>query len=341
MLLEKGRLENCVNLILRDLENQSKFKNFINNPEYANSESELYDVNYEVKPNDFSSFISIIHSKCKKNGIHFELNLKSPRKKVFALFHYYNGESFLITAWSNVGTKKLGENKLSQNKIVLSFLNSLRNCKKNIARFLPSFAFFVPIIGPDGVGKGALQLSAVEKMPVGYEQVHFKSLYVIKYLYRFRLTFIKNWRSFSRDVADEKIGHYIFWVSLISLFILRIRKKNLILLDRYFIDFFASPVRVESLGKLPRKILLIKFYVRIMPIPESLIVLGCKFETLVERKNELTKEGVEMLERITFSLITDREIPNILFISTEDSLHNTSNILARKLTFIKQQRCNY
>lgn len=100
-----------------------------------------------------------------------------------------------------------------------------------------------------------------------------------------------------------------------------------ILLDRYFMDFFAIPMRSLKEGHQPKKIKLYKTLLFLTPVPNYAVFLGCKDTSLISRKNELPIDAVSFLQKINCEFISKKKLPQTLFISTENKMEISSKVL--------------
>lgn len=242
--------------------------------------------------------IAIILTELKRNNI----TLEEANKKALLLL-----DQFGLKKQSSFKFKcNLYEKKVSQ-----KFWNV-----KNIT----------PILGPDGVGKGSISDKALSELK-NWKPHRFKQLYRLKKIYKLRLIFMPNWRSQPKNKLDERLSYYIFITASISFQLLRLLNKQNILLDRYFLDYFGTPIRYIKTGKKPEKIKLYRFMMTLTPTPNKMVFLGCKNESLKERKNELDDDSVEFLQKIYIDFITSKNINKMLFISTENNINSSSNNL--------------
>ncbi|MEX0780247.1 MAG: hypothetical protein WD491_12050 [Balneolales bacterium] len=190
----------------------------------------------------------------------------------------------------------------------------------------------IPMIGPDGVGKGSIQDYAFKQIKESHSPYRFKDLYRKKRAYRYILKFYKRSNQNPRNRIDEKVVHYIFWMSLFAFSGLDTNTRKYLLMDRYFTDYLATPLRFVESACPPEIIKFYSLYLYLIPTPQMLVWLGCKDESLIERKNELALISVRKLEQIYTDFICKKVIPLTLFLSTEQPQEVTSQILVKKLT---------
>ncbi|MDP2161648.1 MAG: hypothetical protein Q8K02_14280, partial [Flavobacterium sp.] len=201
-------------------------------------------------------------------------------------------------------------------------------------RFL-NLSTITPIIGPDGVGKGSVSAKSLLHLKK-WVPFPFKQLYRVKGLYKARLSFVSNWRNQPNNASDEGMGYYIFFIALLMLPILRLVKSSKkTLLDRYFIDYYASPIRYVTANQVPKKLRFYKWLLYFTPVPNHMVFLGCSDDSLTARKNELPLVSVHFLQRLYCEFITEKRVPMVLFLSTENEVETTSEVLYQFLSTVK------
>lgn len=215
-------------------------------------------------------------------------------------------------------------------------ISALRFLKKTRARIF-DIKRIIPIVGPDGVGKGIITergLSGLERKK--FMAFRFKRLYRTRKLYNFWLPHVLKDSDRPKNFLDEKIGNYIFLRSLFKIRTLLLRNPGkIILMDRYFTDYFGAPVRYLKEDQTPRKL---RFYDQMVPLtpkPVTMIFMGCKNESLVERKDELPLISVAFLQRLIEEFIIKKGLETALFISTENDIKTSSRVLT---DFIKARK---
>ncbi len=190
----------------------------------------------------------------------------------------------------------------------------------------------VPIVGPDGVGKGSVSKKGLAELD-GWLSWRFKSFYRINKLYAYIFYKFMALLFFSfgqdRNKLDERLSYYIFGTSFFASRIsLLFRPTKGVLLDRYFTDYLGTPIRYLDNNRYPKKIGLYKLLFFLTPVPKNMIFLGCTDASLITRKNELPLISVDFLQQLYCEFIVDKEIPQVLFISTENPIHISSAILS-------------
>tara|TARA_B100000768_G_scaffold181304_1_gene203745 strand:- start:2507 stop:3796 length:1290 start_codon:yes stop_codon:yes gene_type:complete len=211
-----------------------------------------------------------------------------------------------------------------------SFIQMLTYFKYRIRNKFLNLKKITPIIGPDGVGKGSVSEKSLIKL-TKWSSFRFKQLYRLKLFYRLRLSLLANSKKEPKNKSDEKIGYYIFIVAFLIIRALCILKSNRILLDRYFTDYFASPIRYLAKNKSPAKLGFYKSLLFFTPVPNHTVFLGCSDASLISRKNELPIISVDYLQKLNCEFIVYKKAPKVLFISTENQTDITSEVLFRYL----------
>jgi len=232
-------------------------------------------------------------------------------------------------------------NLFEANSMALSLLNKHGILQKNggvvhvqnvqrkiLKKYKYAIKRVIPMIGPDGSGKGTIQQNALAQKENGFYIYRFKELYRVFPLYNIRYRFFKNYRSITVTELDESMLHFIYWMSMLSLPILLLRRRaGIIVMDRYFTDYFASPIRCLTESKEIKLIRFYRFYLSLTPTPHKMIILGCKDETLILRKNELENEAVRKIEELSYDFVCRKRVPSVLFLSTENPPDQTARVL--------------
>lgn len=178
----------------------------------------------------------------------------------------------------------------------------------------------VPVVGPDGVGKGIVSENTITIMPK-WTSFRFKDLYRMRIFYKHLVLRFFSRKDEPKNKLDERIGYYIFFVALASIRTLPVylwRKK--VLLDRYYLDYYATPIRYLEGNQEPKKMRLYKLMLFLTPVPMKMVFMGCRDESLQERKNELPMVSVHYLQDLYIEFILAKKIPRMLFLSTENPI---------------------
>ena len=271
----------------------------------------LFHKNKNIKTDEntfrFDSFFDDLQKEdaSSKDGETFSLLSRLKNDKI--LLKDANREAIEILANADVRNSRKFSDKLSYFNLRLR--NKIFNLKK-----------IVPIIGPDGVGKGAVSeaaLSSLNKWAV----FPFKMLYRIKGFYSGRLRLVPNFKNKAGNQSDEEIGYFIYFMAWIMIRVLKLFKptKN-ILLDRYFLDYLGTPIRYLKENQVPKKLNNYNLLLWLMPVPNTIIFLGCKSESLILRKNELPIVSVDFLQHLYCDFIIKKRPPVTLFVSTENNV---------------------
>src|SRR5699024_7706214 len=187
----------------------------------------------------------------------------------------------------------------------------------------------IPIVGPDGVGKGIVSENSLIKLQ-NWTSFKFKDLYRMRIFYKHIILRFFNPKDLKKNKLDEKLGYYIFIISSLSIHILPIylRGKK-VLLDRYYLDYYATPIRYLNKNEKPKKLKAYKLLLFLTPIPQKMIFMGCKNQTLAERKNELSNTAITYLQKLYIEFILKKRIPEILFISTENPVKTSTKVMTK------------
>lgn len=181
----------------------------------------------------------------------------------------------------------------------------------------------VPVVGPDGVGKGIVSENTLQTSEK-WTSFRFKDLYRMRIFYKQIILRFFNPKDLRKNRLDEELGYYIFTIASLSIYILPIylKGKN-VLLDRYYLDYYATPIRYLEGNQKPKKLKGYPLLLFLTPVPKQMIFMGCKNESLQERKNELSQTAVDYLQKLYIEFILEKRIPEMLFISTENKVETS------------------
>ena len=271
----------------------------------------LFHKNKNIKTDEntfrFDSFFDDIQNEdaSSKDGKTFSLLSRLKNDKI--LLKDANREAIDILAIAGFRNSRKFSDKLSY--FNLRVRNKILNLKK-----------IVPIIGPDGVGKGAVSEAALSSLDK-WAPFPFKMLYRIKAIYRLRLNLLNNLNDKPMNQSDEEIGYFIYLMAWIMIRVVKVFKpKKNILLDRYFLDYLGTPIRYLKENQVPKKLNNYNLLLWLMPVPNTIIFLGCKSESLILRKNELPIVSVDFLQHLYCDFIIKKRPPVTLFVSTENNV---------------------
>jgi len=158
----------------------------------------------------------------------------------------------------------------------------------------------VAFVGPDGVGKTTISDGLAEKFKnLFFKRVkkyhgHFGFFPELGEIYKF---FFKKQFSENSILQEKPMGFFrailhIFYYGLENFlswpyFIFLKIKRNLIIFDRYFYDFFATNVSYKI------SFWLFFFILQILPRPDILFILLAKPETIYQRKQDLSLNEIK------------------------------------------------
>lgn len=319
---------------------------------YINS-GEILELFDKIDKSILLTAIYITHLYYKNKNIFTEENKFRFNKYLDDLEHFPASESaFMLQSTLRALKSKKIELKKA-NEIAVDFLLDYKLLNKNywfpkgkiirkcikLIKIIKHKIFILdkitPIIGPDGVGKGVITEKGMPKSG-RWTSLRFKALFRLPYIYDLRLRIIPQQEKLEKNILDEKILYYIFFTSFMVIRILPfLKRKKRILLDRYFIDYYARPIRNADVNNKPKKIQFYKLIFKLTPIPSSVIFLGCKTHSLKIRKDELPELSVNYLQNLYYEFILLKSVPEILFVSTENSIETSSLILNKTLEKLK------
>jgi hypothetical protein len=167
----------------------------------------------------------------------------------------------------------------------------------------------IAVVGPDGSGKSAL-IDSVRKSPSG-KRFRFQRF---KRFFRRPLFY---WRqSKPRNVRDEELLWLILpvaWVYFsLSRWLTGWRKP--VILDRWFYDYFARPMRSEHQPL--QRIAAYGLCTALAPTPHRLVIATCSGATVRQRKTEMSEESIERLYTLYVDQVARARIPATLFCHT-------------------------
>lgn len=185
----------------------------------------------------------------------------------------------------------------------------------------------VPVVGPDGVGKGTISKNALKPFP-NWTDFRFKDLYRMRIFYKHIVLRFFNSKDLKKNKLDEGLGYYIFMLASLTIHILPVYVRwKKVLLDRYFLDYYATPIRYLEENQKPKKLKGYKNMLYLTPIPERMVFMGCKNESLFKRKNELSQTAIDYLQDLYIEFILKKRVPEVLFISTENEVEISVRVL--------------
>lgn len=191
----------------------------------------------------------------------------------------------------------------------------------------------VPVMGPDGVGKGSVSNEGLDQLP-SWKSFRFKDLYRMRIFYKHLVLRFFNTKDQPKNKLDEQLGYYIFFVALGSIRFLRLYLGGgNVLLDRYYPDYFATPIRYPEKGEQPKKLKGYSTLLFLTPVPKKMVFMGCSDKSLTARKDELPLISVQYLQDLSIEFILKKKIPTVLFLSTENPVKETGKVL---YTFLKE-----
>lgn len=341
--------------------NKRVFKFFITDPEKKCITLELWTAiefteNRRIKSFTADSIFDSIESKTASApellALIYITHLHHKKKNAFSDENIYRFGVFtahLHSAESLLGTNKIvslleaiGNRELSLEAangralrvLYKAGLKTSNSLLKDMAYFLfrvqkkvLNLKKIVPVVGPDGAGKGTISDKALDELN-NWTPFRYKELYRVRKLYKLRWMLIRNRGNRPFNHLDEQINHYILFTSYVTIRLLPFfRRRKRILLDRYFVDYLATPIRYLDHRVEPQKIKFYGLMMHFIPSPNSMVFMGCETDSLVERKNELPIVSIDFLQRLYCEFILRKRIPMVLFLSTENEIELSSEAL--------------
>jgi thymidylate kinase len=192
----------------------------------------------------------------------------------------------------------------------------------------------IPIIGPDGVGKSTLLDELIPKLE---EKVFFKRFKkVVRHSILYNIFHPLNKNSVRKKIGKKSIKnqhddmHYLLciiggltaypYLILQSLF-----KKKIVLLDRFFYDYFFENISLLNKPTNLRKNW--KFLLKIIPSTYFLIHLDAEAKTILSRKEELLEDDIIQYRKLSFSLYLEKPSVIYLYINTALEIEQCQNIV--------------
>lgn len=253
----------------------------------------------------------------KEFFIQLKKNNSTEGEVVFQLLNKIKNEEITLLKANKQAIKLLSKAKIKYKKVVFPVFQLYRKALWNKIFHLHNT---IPVVGPDGVGKGIVSEKSLTKLK-NRTSFRFKDLYRMRIFYKHIILRFFNPKDLKKNKLDEKLGYYIFIISSLSIYVLPIylRGKK-VLLDRYYLDYYATPIRYLKKEQKPKKLKGYNSILYLTPIPKKMIFMGCKNQSLVERKNELSQTAVDYLQNLYIEFILKKKIPETLFISTENKV---------------------
>jgi thymidylate kinase len=181
----------------------------------------------------------------------------------------------------------------------------------------------VPCVGPDGSGKTyfiTTVMDWVDEHSLNAESTRFKRLFRKNIIYAYISKRYRTPRDCPKNVADERLAPFLFWVALPAYWwaILNSLNKKAVFMDRFFLEFMVRGYR-ENKGQGIRQIPGYSLLCRLIPEPRRLIVLTADDELISSRKADLSSEAIQDFYSRYISFSVNRKISNVLFLNTHSS----------------------
>jgi hypothetical protein len=208
--------------------------------------------------------------------------------------------------------------------------------RKNKADIL-KFQRFIPVVGPDGVGKTTLIESLIKSFQKRSQYYRFKKTYRGSFIYNAIYPLLKlrtkkylNVTKIDKNQVDDLYGNFIFNIALIkyTLFIatnLLIRKFRFA--DRFFYDLILQNMRfdnkISGLRENWRSLL------KKTPNVFWLIQLDAPDTVIHERKKELSEADILTYRLEIFKLYLHKPSIHYTYINTANTLETCTEILLK------------
>ncbi len=191
-----------------------------------------------------------------------------------------------------------------------------------------------PVIGPDGVGKTTLLTNSIDINEKEFLYKRFKKIvrrsFIYNLVYPITKTILKR-KLEEKPLKDQHDDVYYFLAVLSGLLYYPylvynsyVRKK-VIFIDRFFNDYLLQ--NISFLDKKTKIRTNWKKILNYIPKVYWKIHLDAKAQTILLRKNELTKRDIKKYRNLNFKIYLEK--PSILYtyINTEQDLENCKNVL--------------
>lgn len=290
-------------------------------------------------------------------------NLNAPeiQKRV----NYYKEElknnDKVLQLYINLSNNAENINKVSSkaNKILveLGILNDRKNFKmilketklkivselhKNKSSLLKAQRF-IPVMGPDGVGKTTIIESICKKFQKGAKYYRFKKTYRGSIIYNAIYPILKasakkrlNMKKIDKNQVDDLYGNLIFYIALLkySIFIIiNLIFRKFRFADRFFYDLFLKNIRFIDKNATLRE----NWEILLKRTPKVfwLIQLDAPNDVILSRKRELSENDLNLYRKETFKLYINK--PSILYtyINTSTDIDTCTNILIKNSEYLK------
>lgn len=177
----------------------------------------------------------------------------------------------------------------------------------------------VPCVGPDGSGKTyfiAAVMDRVNERSLNATSTRFKRLFRKNKIYSLISKRYRSGRDMPKNVADEQLASFLYWVSLPAYMwqILKSLNKKAVFMDRFFLEFMVRGYRDGEQGI--KQIAGYSILSRLIPEPRRMIVLTADQGLITSRKTDLSPEAIEDFYSRYLSYALDQKVASVLFLNS-------------------------
>ena len=278
--------------------------------------SNQYD--YYINKDNVNSVLQIIFNLCSSNEYCFSIGRENYGQINVKVFEKKSTEVTTLNLFTEITNN-------SQDLLEKKYKKDTYNLKKlNI----------IPVIGPDGVGKSTLLDAVINKLD---ERIFFKRFKKIV-----RNSIIYNiFHPINKNAVRKIVGkisiknqhddiHYLLciWGALTAypyLIFQSLFRKNIVLLDRFFYDYFLENISFMNKTTVLRKNW--KKLIKIVPRTYALIHLDADSEIILSRKQELSADDIETYRTLNFTLYLEKPSIIYLYVNTALELEQCKEII--------------
>lgn len=202
--------------------------------------------------------------------------------------------------------------------------------KNRLKTFFLRLLKFIPVVGPDGVGKTTtINRMALENKKIRYYR--FKKLFRQSMIYKLALPIIKkkaakrmNAGKLAKNQVDDHYGNFIFYISKFRYYVFilfNLLTGKIRFSDRYFHDFLFENLRFNHKTTELRS----NWHNLLKKIPATylMIQLNAPPEIITSRKKELTAEDITIYRDGIFSFYLKK--PSVIYYCIDTSSNMDQN----------------
>ena len=191
----------------------------------------------------------------------------------------------------------------------------------------------VPVVGPDGVGKTSLIEDMILNIGQKVQYYRFKRLFRKSFIYHILYRYLtkKSSKKVDKNSYDDEHGVFIIFISLMRYPMLMLNilfSLKIIFSDRYFHDYILKNTRAEDERIVLRKKW--KFLLKMIPNLYWFIQLDAPSDIILARKQEMSKNDIEMYRKLMFKLYLNKPSMVYTYINTKNDLNECTNILKQE-----------